>query len=493
MALLDIIEATITAIKVIYKLAVLVYQSENVHKEIRDAARRAQNVLTTVEGTLHQWEQFAQCVSVHDETYLVEKTNDVRRLILAMDVVLNKIKEDRNFIQRLVMRTNEYKKQLSASVNELLEVHRLIGSDTLRMKPLEIHRRELTNFRTLFCNISDKEILNFQFSMVEQTSQAVSAIARKHFDPEKCTTFMKIGQEQVFISYHLRTWSTDAPIKIINEERLKYFQRDWQEKRSSTRTDNIPTADASVSTLVTIDRKLDFSEILMSSNHVCGFALTRSTIYIATEHEIKAVLLANKTTTAHYAGEGDGHKSFKRISYIYIPSNDERSLYIVDGVQCVVHQCRIDHSGHRFEYVRRYVVIANVNQKCNLISCVIYKTNLIVSDNGNNCLHIFPLAGDRQASYLIDPAINPFSPGFLCVYQEDLYIASCSATSPSILVLDELCQPKGCFRHRSLQQVLAMDIDPATKKLFILTTTMIDEERKQPLIVSIDMPLQSIR
>ena len=40
-------------------------------------------------------------------------------LIMVIEKVLKEVQEERNAIQRLVMKTNEYKQKLSASVNNL--------------------------------------------------------------------------------------------------------------------------------------------------------------------------------------------------------------------------------------------------------------------------------------------------------------------------------------------------------------------------------------
>jgi hypothetical protein len=218
-------------------------------------------------------------------------------------------------------------------------------------------------------------------------------------------------------------------------------------------------------------------------------------IYVATKCEITIFSLDKQKIIAQYGIEGDGPNSFKRISYIYISPNDETSLYIVDRGQNVVHQYKINDSGLCFEFVRRYVVIGNNNQPYKLQSCAIYKTNLYVSDSGNNCLHIFPLNGERQSKYLFDDSMTPFSPGPICAHGKYLCVANCSAENPSILVLNEECEPVDWFRNKSLEQILAIDIEPNINELFILTTTITKDEnnelKKRPLIVSMDLLIRS--
>ena len=356
----------------------------------------------------------------------------------------------------------------------------------------------MPNFRRSFQNLPDKEISKFYFSFVENTPTTVSTIALREFDSTTCPCYIKISGEQLFIGYHRRVWLATKSKMFSLEERRKKFQRDGYEGSSANSIDGTSMTDGLESDAVATDidsRKLHFKELSMASDHICGLALTRSMIYIATKHEIKVVQLTTGSTIAQYRGEGDGHKAFKYISYIYIPPNDEKSLYIVDYGQCVVHQYQIDDAGHCFQFIRQYVIIANVNQKCNLVSCVIHKTNLYVSDNRNNCLHVFPLKGERQSYYLIDSVINPFSPGSLSAYGDYLYVTICSLGNTSILVLDEECHPVDCFRHQSLREILAIDIDRDLKELFILTTTIIkgekNTEEKWPLVVSMDLSLRS--
>ncbi|CAF3893920.1 unnamed protein product, partial [Rotaria sp. Silwood1] len=213
-------------------------------------------------------------------------------------------------------------------------------------------------------------------------------------------------------------------------------------------------------------------------------------IYIATKYEITIVSLDEKgEIKARYGAEGNGPCKFKHISYLYIPSNDETNLYIVDCGQQCVHQYQIDNTGHRFDYVHQYFVIANVREPYNLVSCVIFNENLYVSDNANHCLHIFPLKADRQSDYLVDKSIIRFSPGSLCVHEKYLFVADCSVQSPGILVFNEQRQIINWFRHSMLKEILAMDIDPKVNDLYILTSTKHenDEKRKGLLIVPIDL------
>jgi hypothetical protein len=317
---------------------------------------------------------------------------------------------------------------------------------------------------------------------------------------------MKLGNEQFFFSYQLRTWSALDIKPIVLEQRRKEFTEKIRYFNNWNLTGNCSTVDLDSSIqpnaplplsdeISNTRKKLNFSEFFMSHDDICGMALTQSMIYIATKCEITVFTLNKQEILAQYGIEGDGPNSFNHISYIYIPPNDETSLYIVDRGQYAVHQYKINDSGLRFEYIRRYVVIANVNQQCNLISCTIFNRHLYVSDDANNCLHIFPLNGDRQSTYLSDNSMTPFSPGSICTHGKYLYVANCSKESPGILVFNEECQPIDWFRNRSLTEILAIDIEPNLNELYILTTVTTKNEnntlKKRPLIISMDLVIRT--
>jgi hypothetical protein len=343
--------------------------------------------------------------------------------------------------------------------------------------------------------VPEKLLSFYDFSIIKNDPNSVLTIIFDEFDTTRSLCYMKLGNEQVFLSYQLRTWSALNPIQIVLEQRRRDFRERLHNKNSINVPGNhlpappLPVA-ATAAAANNTREKLDFSEFFMTHDDICGMTFTQSFIYIATKCEITTVSLSKQKIIAQYGIEGDGPNTFKNISYIYIPPNDETSLYIVDRGQCAVHLYKIDASGLRFEYVRRFVVIANVNQQCNLISCAIFNRNLYVSDDVNNCLHVFPLNGERQSFVLCDNWMTPFSPGSLCTNREYLYVANCSAESPGILVFNEQCQPVDWFRNNSLQEILAFDIDPNINELYVLTTTTITENgtrRKRPLIVSMNL------
>jgi hypothetical protein len=227
----------------------------------------------------------------------------------------------------------------------------------------------------------------------------------------------------------------------------------------------------------------------MSHDGVCGTALTKTFIYIATKYEVTIVSLTDQKIIAQHGSEGDNDRTFKRITNLYIPLDNEDNLYIVDVGQSAIHYYKINNEGTRFEFIRRYVVIANVIEQPNLIACVIFTRKLFVSDNANNCLHVFNLQADRQAFYLKDNAMTPFSPGSLCAHDKYLYVANCSPESSSIIIFDDECNPVDWFRNKLFEKILAIDICPNLNELFILTTTSCsnDAQEKQPMIVTTDL------
>jgi hypothetical protein len=223
--------------------------------------------------------------------------------------------------------------------------------------------------------------------------------------------------------------------KKYQKENVKLFG-------SNSNLDSLSSTDP---LLLQPNEKLDFSEFFMSHNDICGMTFIEECIYIAAKYEITVISIEHQKVKAQYGIEGNGPKQFKHILYVYIPSDHEKNLYVVDRGQYAVHRYKIADDGLQFEYIRDYIVIANVNYQSNLVSCVIYNKNLFVGDDVNNCLHIFTLTGDCQSSYLCDNTITPFSPGSLCIHGKYLYVTNCSSESAGILVFNEEYQPIDWF------------------------------------------------
>jgi len=505
MSLLDLIQGTIIIIKGAYTIAVVINESEDLHHELRQTANRVSIVLRIVEEVIDQFENLAHRVTVDGERFLASSTNSVKSIVTDIEDVLKKVQKERGFVKRLLMKKDEYQRRLIESTNQLSSVCQMIQGAIPGLALIQISHREIPNLRKQFHHLPDKDLTIFDFLITRDTSDKILAIATEHFDSRICSCYLQVSHKQFLISYHLRTWSALKPTPIILEKRVKKFREQWH----NGSTPNLTGSNSSLSSVAsthsvppTTDAatnithyQLDFSQFFMSNNDVCGTALTQSMIYIATKCEITIFSLNRQEILAQYGKEGTGHNTFQHICYIYIPPNDETSLYVVDRGQNVVHQYKIDNSGLRFEYVRRYVVISNNYQHYNLQSCAIYNNNLYVSDSGNNCLHIFPLNGERQSFYLSDKSMTPFSPGPICAHGKYLYVANCSAENPSILVLNEECEPVDWFRNKSLRQILAIDIEPNINELFILTTTVTNDEngelKKRPLIVSMDLLIRS--
>jgi len=475
MALLGAINATLTVSKVTYNLAQSMFDSETLHSELQQIAKRLTTDLDIVNGTLERLQSIAQRLTVPDETFLLKSINSLNPVINDVRTVLEEVQRDRNFIQRLFMRKDEFQRKLHGIAEQLNNSIEQLQRTASITPQIEVTRRKFLDSRKAFRNIPEKELSFYDFSITKNTPHTILKIAFEQFDAKKSLCYMKATNHQFFLSYQLRTWSALNPIQIVLEKRRRAFAIEFG---------NTATAAAN-----NIREKLDFSEFFMTHDDICGMTLTQSFIYIATKCQITIVSLEKQKIIAQYGIEGDGPNTFKHISYIYIPPNDETSLYIVDRGQYAVHLYKIDRSGLRFEYVRRFLVIAFI-EKCNLISCAIYNRNLYVSDDANNCLHLFHLHRERQAFVLSDDCITPISPGSLCTNREYLYVADCSPENPGILVFDEDCQPVDWFRNSSLREILAIHIDPNINELYVLTTTTIienGEQKKRPLIVSMNI------
>ena len=142
---------------------------------------------------------------------------------------------------------------------------------------------------------------------------------------------MKVGNEQLFLSYQLRTWSALNPKLIVLEQRKREFTKNWQKKSNSTLSASTSNLDqflhhitTTINCITTINHNnihqtLDFSEFFMSHDDICGMTFTQSLIYIATKCEITIASLTTQSIIAQYGTEGDEPNTFKDISYIYIP------------------------------------------------------------------------------------------------------------------------------------------------------------------------------
>jgi hypothetical protein len=497
MSLITAINTTLTITKLTYNIAMLIYNSEKLYSELQGIAKRLSTDLDIVNGTLEQLQAIAQRLTVPDQTALLKIINSLNPVINDVHTVLEEVQRDRNFIKRLFMSKDEFQRQLHVITEQLNHSIGHVQRTAYIATQIQVTRRKFLDSRKTFRNIPEKELSFYDFSITKNTPHTILNIAFEQFDATKSLYYMKATNEKIFLSYQLRTWSALNPIQIVLAKRRREFAIEFGNNRSlpdltagnSSLNSLSSTHSLSKSAANDTREKLDFSEFFMAHDDICGMTLTQSFIYIATKYQIAIVSLSKQKLIAQYAIEGDGPNTFKNISYIYIPPNDETSLYIVDRGQCAVHLYKIDDSGLRFEYKSRYDVIAFI-ERCNLISCAIYNQNLYVSDDANNCLHLFHLHRERQAFVLSDDCITPISPRSLCTNREYLYVADCSTGSPGILVFDEDCQPVDWFHNSSLREILAIHIDPNINELYVLTTTTIIEngkQKKRPLIVSMNV------
>ena len=479
--LYDVIKITVQVVGTAYKIAVILRNSEELNAELKDTVRCVLMDLTIIEGLLDNLQTFAYRVSAQDEKFLSKSIDLLNGQITDVQNILEEVQRDRNVFRRLFMKTKEYQRKLEGYSAVLKTSCIAINGAIPAINKIEIPRREFPDFRKNFQNQPEKLLLSLGFSINENSLLSISFDASK---ANLCSCYIKLGNEQFFFSYQIKTWFTSNPTPII----LPHLRDAFIKNRRNRDQTNSPHNESTASPLPianNIHEKLDFSGCVVSHDDICGIALTKSYIYIATKCEITSILLRTREVVAQFGREGIGPGTFDHISYMYIPPNDQTNLYIVDRNRHAVYQYEINDTGICFNYIRRYTVIANVSQPFTLISCAIFNRHLYVSDNANNCLHMFPLNGERQSSYLTDNLITPFSPGPMCVHGKYLYVASCSAENTGILVFNEECQPVEWFRHHSLKEIIAMDIDPNINELYILTTTT-NSEDNLPKKISVD-------
>lgn len=496
--LADIVKTTTALVAVAYKIAMAIRNSEEMYAEIQYSANILITKLTLVQNILTKLQQLAHRVSTEDEKFLCGNVEVLRNVILDTQKILEEILGDHSFIQRLFMNKTEYRRRL-CDVSELLNTAcSTIQAAIPGMVFIQVDRREFGDFRKLFSNHPAKLFSKFETSFTTTSPKSSPLLTS---NTNEC--FIKLGCEQLFFSYHLRTWSTAIPTETILTLRQNEVSSKLQNKIRPNMYENSAELLGSIFPLVPSTRPspipsprnpqahIDLSELFMSHDTICGIAVTESVLYIATKHEITAVSLKRKRVIGQYGSEGNGPNGFRQISFLYIDPNDQTSLYIVDRAHFSVYQYEIGENGLLFKYIRSYSVIATLKQTHHLVACAIHNQYLYVSDQANSCLHVFPLKGQRQSFYLTDTLITEFSPGYLCTHGKYLYVSNCSKNNPGILVFNEECQPIDWFRHPSLEEILAIDIDTNINELYILTTTSDNSKKEQPLIVTMNSSVRS--
>lgn len=501
---MDPIATTASIIKSAYILAVVIRDSERMNADLKRTASLMTREFTIIGGVLEQWRNMAHRVDVNSEKILTENIKRIQEILNEAHKVLQQVSRNRSFFKRLLMNSDEYRKELQDLSGHLQRSCAALQSAVNTIPREKIPRIELADFRKIFRQTPEKKITMYDFAVIRDTPNSNAIINIDEFD-QHSPCYMKISGETIIFSHQLRSWSTSVPKNIILNQRLASFRS----KLKTSSTPNLSGIDSKMSMSLSksslnasglaglsneLNERLDFTEFSIAHDDICGVALTKEYMYIATQYELTMMSLKTQEIVAQFGSEGNDNNTFKQISYLYIPYRDENNLYVVDSGQHAVHHYKIDHQENSFEFVRRYVIIADVPEASNLISCVIYGRKLFVSDETNHCIHIFHLNGQRQAFYLVDNSMTPFSPGSLCVYDQHLYVANFSAEYPCILIFNEDCNLIDCFRNQSLKQILFMDICPNLHELFIVTINSVNvkgHQREQPLIATISPVINS--
>lgn len=500
MLFVKLIDDSMEVIKISTAMARWVYESEKAHKELREIARRISIELGIVGRVLEQLRNYSHRITVTDQAFLTDIIKSLNPILYEAHSIIQHVERDRNIIQRLFVNVNEYQLRLTVVTTQLRDLCAIIQRTIPTLEKITIPCREFLDFRNTFKHVSEKELIFYNFS-IEDTSNKTLKLSFDKFGATEPLFYIKQDNGKLFLSYQLGAWfAFDLELIVLEQRRKKSAKYSMNSSVcniidmdsnlntiSSTRPSPVPEATATLANKT--HAKLDFFEFFTSYFDICGIACAQSFTYMATQFKILVIASNGRKIIARHGTKGDGPYQFQHISHIYIPPTDDENLYIVDRGQSAVHHYKINGSGHLFEYVHTYVVIATANQQFNLISCTIYNDNLYVSDDGNNCLHVFPLKKERQAFYLTDNSITPFSPGPICTDGKYLFVANCSVANPGIIVFNDQCQPVDWFRNQLLGEILAVDINPIINELYVLTTTTVIENGKtikQPMIVSMD-------
>ncbi|CAF4066367.1 unnamed protein product, partial [Rotaria sordida] len=363
MSVLDIIDVTIIAIRGAYKLAIAIRDSELINLELKRIATQMVNDLNIVGGILDHLQHFAHRIAVHDQSLLINNIKVLRSTLAEAQTILQDVVRDRNFFERLLMKKDDYRRQLREISAHLHKLCRTVEGAIPAMAMIIIPYREFPDFRKRLFNARDKILSLHDFSFIKNIPNTVVTMPIEESDTTKFSFNMKVDKEQIILSYQLRTWSALNPKSIILAERRRKFRETWRTKNNSDphgstsnldlifATDSLPKMTTALSqTSVaaptnSFHEQLDFSEFFMSHDDICGMTLTRSFIYIATKYEITIISLDRQEIIAQYGTEGSGPNKFKHISYLYIPRNDETNLYVVDRGQYCVQHYKINDTG----------------------------------------------------------------------------------------------------------------------------------------------------
>ncbi|CAM4784304.1 unnamed protein product [Rotaria magnacalcarata] len=378
------------------------------------------NIVCTISEHLRT---FAHRVSVVDEAFIIANINSLTPIIENTRKTLQDVERDRNLFGRLLMKGDEYRRQFREISSHLHELSALFQRSVSAVTKIIVPDHEFFNFRRKFAIILENALCFYDFSITKNVPHSTVTMIIEGFNSWTFSFYMKINDEQIMLT--------------ALTERRKRFQKSWQAASTTEELINgsslapinsrdlLPPMSNELPAATTTTTPVDFSEFsFMSHADICGMALTKSVTYITTKFEINVVSLEEKKYIVKYGTHGYGPNKFNPIyiSYLFIVPNDATSLYIVDCAQYFVHQYKIDDTGLCFEYVRKYVVIANVLRRHNLVSCIILNGNLFVSDDTNNCLHIFPLKGECQSLYLVDRLPTSFSPVDYYVLMINIYM-----------------------------------------------------------------------
>jgi hypothetical protein len=198
MPVIDIIQVTLALIKVTYKLAVLIRDSQNHHTNLKETTTHIATDLTVVGGLLDQLRNFSDRVTVQDEQLVIKNITLLKTHIDEIYTILQDVQRDRNFFQRLFMNRHGYRQQLNQTSRDLhISCVRIQGALPSVAK-VSIRRQDFPDFRRTFRNVPEKTLTFYDFSIIKNTPHSILKITLEELDTTKCLCYLKFGNEQFF-------------------------------------------------------------------------------------------------------------------------------------------------------------------------------------------------------------------------------------------------------------------------------------------------------
>jgi hypothetical protein len=197
---MDIIGPTLTAIRVTIQVAIYIQDSKNFNQELKKIAMRIINDLLTVQVYLDQLKRLGNRITAQDEMDLRTHMKSLNTAVSETKVVLEEVSRDRNFLQQLLVDRVEMRQKILDINTYLNNICQRIQGAIQIVRTVSIPSRDFPDFRKTFRNVPEKTLAFYDFSIVRNTPTTILTIALEEFDPMQHLFYLKVGNDQFFIT-----------------------------------------------------------------------------------------------------------------------------------------------------------------------------------------------------------------------------------------------------------------------------------------------------